>query len=37
MNIEINIFTVLERRKGFEECLRETAHLAILKSKKFIS
>jgi hypothetical protein len=25
-------------RKGFEECVREeTAHLAILKSKKYIS
>jgi hypothetical protein len=35
MNIEINIFTVLE--KDFEECVREkTAHLATLKSKKYI-
>jgi hypothetical protein len=35
MNIEIKIFTVL---KEFEECVREeTAHLATLKSKKFIS
>jgi hypothetical protein len=32
MNIEINVFTVLE------ECVREdTAHLATLKSKKYIN
>jgi hypothetical protein len=34
MNIEINIFT----QKGFEEFVREeTAHLATLNSKKFLS
>jgi len=36
MIIEMNIFTVL--KKGFEECIREeTAQLATLKSKKYIS
>jgi hypothetical protein len=35
MNIEINVYS---NRKRFEECVREeTAHLAILKSKKYIS
>jgi hypothetical protein len=34
--MKINVFTVLG--KGFEECVREeTAHLATLKSKKYIS
>jgi hypothetical protein len=36
MNIDLNIFT--GTLKGFEECEREeTAHLATLKSKKYIS
>jgi hypothetical protein len=36
MNIEIkHIYSTL---KGFEECFREeTAHLATLKSKKYVS
>jgi hypothetical protein len=35
MNIEINIYST---RKIFEECVREeTAHLATLKSKTYIS
>jgi hypothetical protein len=36
MDIEINIFK--GTRKGIEECVREeTAHLATLKSKNFVS
>jgi hypothetical protein len=36
MCVEINIF--YNTGKGFEECIREeTAHLAILKSKKYKS
>jgi hypothetical protein len=35
MNIEINIFAVLE--KDLKNGSEETAHLATLKSKKYIS
>jgi hypothetical protein len=37
MNIEINIFTILEKDLKNVFIREETAHLATLKSKKYIS